>query len=131
MNKLPPFAPVVLRIGISGVFLWFGMNQIIDPTSWIGFIPDSVVNMTGLTTQTLVYLNALFEIILGSFLLFGFYTRTVALLLALHIADITYIVGLDSIGIRDLGITIATLAIFLNGRDWFSLDRFTTDTIPE
>ena len=127
MNKLPLFSAPLLRIGISFVFVWFGVNQIIDPTSWFAYVPDYVIHMTHLSVLTIVYLNAIFEIVCGSMLLFGLCTRVAAVLLALHIIDITFVVGMDSIGVRDCGIAIATVAVFLNGTDWFSLDRYRND----
>ncbi len=125
MEKLKTFSPFILRVGISLVFLWFGSNQIMDPKTWAGFVPDSVVSMSHLDVNTLVYLNGIFEITLGSALLLGFFTRLSALLLALHIIDITYIVGFDATGVRDFGLSIATLAVFLNGMDTISLDYWT------
>ena len=124
MDKLKLFSPVVLRIGIALVFVWFGISQLADPASWTGYVPDYVMSISGLAVTTIVYLNGIFEIIFGSMLLFGLFTRLAALLLALHILDITLIVGFDSTGVRDFGLSIATIAIFLQGVDWFSLDRF-------
>ena len=124
MNKLPYFAPVVLRIGISLVILWFGVSQLIDATQWVAYVPDYVVSISHFSATTIVYLNGLFEVIFGSLLLLGFFTRTAALLLALHMLDITLTVGYDQTGVRDFAISIATIAIFLNGIDWLSLDRW-------
>ena len=118
------FSPVILRIGIAFVFLWFGANQIADTNSWIAYIPSWVTSLSGLSVQTIVYMNAAFEILFGTALLFGFYTRFVAFFLMLHMIDITFTVGFDSIGIRDLGLSVAMIVIWLNGSDFFSLDRF-------
>ncbi|HUD04316.1 MAG TPA: DoxX family protein [Candidatus Paceibacterota bacterium] len=124
MRMLKPFSPVVLRIGIASVFLWFGFDQFIHTTDWIGYVPQSVSNLLHLSPITLVYMNGLFEITFGLALFLGFYTRFVAFLLALHLIDITFIVGYSAIGVRDFGLCIATIAIWLNGRDFLSLDRY-------
>jgi uncharacterized membrane protein YphA (DoxX/SURF4 family) len=118
------YAPAILRIGLAGVFLWFGVNQIIDPLSWVGYIPSFITTFTGMTAGTVVFYNALFEIIAGTMLLLGFLTRIVAVVLFLHLLDIAFTVGLDSIGIRDLGLAVATFVIFLNGMDWLTLDHY-------
>lgn len=124
MNKLKFFAPVVLRIGLALVFLWFGFSQIVDTASWTAYVPDYAMSLSHLSVTTIVHLNGIFEIIFGTLLLLGLFTRFAALLLALHMIDITIIVGLDQTGVRDFAITIATIAAFLHGIDWLSLDRW-------
>jgi uncharacterized membrane protein YphA (DoxX/SURF4 family) len=69
-------------------------------------------------------LNGWFEISFGLCLLFGFYTRIVALFLALHLLEIMYSVGYSPIGVRDFGLTIAMFSVFLFGADDFSADNF-------
>ena len=117
-------APTVLRIGMAIVFLWFGTQQLLHTSAWIGLIPKSVMSISGLTAATLVHFNGAFEIVFGLCLLFGFFTRTTALLLALHILDITYVVGYNAVGVRDFGLSIATIALFLYGMDSVSLDAW-------
>lgn len=121
------YSPTVLRIGIALVFLWFGTAQIIDPTRWVSYIPEGIVGIFSLNALKLVYLNGLFEIIFASALLLGYFTRVSALLLALHMLDITYVVGFDAVGVRDFGLSIAAIAVFMHGADYFSLDYFRKD----
>lgn len=96
----------------------------IDVKSWVDFVPESVVKMSGLNVTTLVYLNGIFEIVFGVAMLFGYYTRLAAFALAIHMFEITYVVGYDSIGVRDFGLSIATFVVFMNGADIFSLDKY-------
>jgi len=114
-------APIVLRIGMSLIILWFGVQQIIDVTAWVGYLP-AWTTVLPVSQHGLIYLNGTFEIVFGIFMLLGFYTRFVTVLLALHLFDITYVVGYNAIGMRDLGLAIATLAVFLYGEDAFSFD---------
>lgn len=122
MNKFAYLAPIVLRIGMALVFLWFGYSQVSDQVQWVAYVPESIVNLSGLKVETLVLLNGLFELVFGAALLVGFWTRTAALLLALHMLEITYIVGFDATGVRDFGISIAAISVFLYGKDRFTLD---------
>ncbi len=117
-------APTILRVAMALLFLWFGISQISDPTSWIGFVPQSIATLTHLSVNTLVMINGTAEIILGTMLLLGLCTRVVAFLLFLHLLDITFTVSLDAIGIRDLGLAIAVFIVFLNGWDYYTLDRY-------
>ncbi len=113
-------SPVVLQIGIGLVVVWFGLQQINDPESWVGYLPSFIKNLP-ISEINFVYLNGYFELIFGSLLMVGFYTRIVSFLLALHMAGIVYSLGYNEISVRDFGIFIALLAIFLHGKsdcDW-------------
>ncbi|MDB5254356.1 MAG: hypothetical protein JWL80_422 [Parcubacteria group bacterium] len=122
-QKLQQLAPTVLRIGLALVFIWFGSQQLNSALNWTSYIPQSLIDITGFSSLTFVYFNGAFEVVFGLALLTGFFTRITALLLALHMFDIMYVVGYNEIGIRDFGLAVATLAIFLYGVDNYSLDR--------
>jgi uncharacterized membrane protein YphA (DoxX/SURF4 family) len=122
-QKIRLFAPVVLRYSMTGVFLWFGVIQLIDPSGFVAYVPDSVVGMTGMSGETLVICNAWFEIVFGGMLLFGFWIRLSAVLLSLHLFNIAFIVGYGETGVRDLGLAFATLVVGMNGADELSLDK--------
>ena len=65
-----------------------------------------------------------FMIISAQFYFSGFYTRVVAVLLFLHILDISFTVGFStSIGVRDLGLAFSAFSIFLNGPDGWCIDQ--------
>src|SRR5665213_267421 len=87
------YAPTVLRYGMVAVILWFSIQQFIHPDAWTAYVPDSVVAMTHISANVLVFFNATFELVFGVLLVFGWQTRIVALLLALHLFDIMYVVG--------------------------------------
>lgn len=120
MNKLPYFAPIVLRLGLSGVFIWFGMSQILDQTMWTSFIPNWIMSLTGLSPVSLVFLNGIFEVVMAILLVFGIWIRPVATLLFLHMCGIVASVGLDSIGVRDIAIAASLLSIAFYGNDIIS-----------
>lgn len=128
MNK---YSSVVLRIGMALIFLWFGTQQIMNPAMWVSYIPEGIVGIFSLSAIKLVYLNGLFEIIFASALFLGYFTRFSSFLLALHMLDITYVVGFDAVGVRDFGLAIATIAIFMQGTDKISLDYFCKDTLEK
>lgn len=114
----------VLRLGLSMVFLWFGLQQFVSPESWIGFIPEAILKLSPVGPVTLVHMNGAIELVFGTAMILGLFTRISALILALHMAHITFLVGYDSIGVRDFGLAVATFAIFLNGADNLTLDQF-------
>ena len=115
-------APVVLRIGMAIVFLWFGTQQLLHTSMWVGLIPALLTKVSGLTSSTLVHFNGAFEIVFGLAVLIGYQTRVAALFLGLHLLTITLDVGYGAIGVRDFGLSIASLAVALYGAGGFSLD---------
>lgn len=117
----PKYAPVVLRAGLAFVFLWFGLNQIIDQSIWVSLIPDWVVTLTGISAKTFVILNGVFEVGMAVLLAFGIQTRIVSALLFIHMFAIIADVGLTPVGIRDIGLMVALLSVSLRGTDEYSL----------
>ena len=116
-------ASAVLRYGIAAVILWFSIQQFIHNSAYIGFIPDSIVSLTHISANILVFFNAMFELIFGLLLVFGWQTRIVATLLALHMFDIMWVVGYSDIGVRDFGIAIGILVVAMNGTDVFCIQQ--------
>ena len=115
------WSDAILRWSMSGVFLWFGFHQIQDPTAWVGYVPNWAV-VFGMSKNTLVLMNGWVEIVAGLMLLAGFYIRPVALFLGLHLIVIALSFGGGPNTIRDSGLAIATIAIFLRGADKLSID---------
>ncbi|MAF35361.1 hypothetical protein CMO91_05975 [Candidatus Woesearchaeota archaeon] len=118
--NLRPYAPVVVRVGVSLVFIWFGINQLLSPETFLGYVPV----MLDAYAETLLLVNGIAELVLGIILLSGFLTRPAALLLALHLAGITVSLGYNEIAVRDFGLVLATLSVFLHGKDnWGSTSQ--------
>ncbi len=113
---------VILRVGLSILFLWFGFTQFLDQATWTSWVPQWTVNLTGLEAEMIVLLNGGFEIAFGVLLALGLYIRPAAVLLGLHLAVITFEIGLNSVGMRDFAIMMATFALAFLGPDPYSLD---------
>ena len=91
---------------------------------WTGFVPDLAVSLSGLSAETLVLINGVFEMVAGLALLTGFYTRIAATLLSLHMFHLLFVVGYSAIAVRDFGIAIATLAVALAEVDRWTFDHY-------
>jgi len=122
-KKLTTYSPTVLRIGMSIIAIWFGTQEILNPQMWTSFVPDSIVTFSHLSANFLVHMNGAFELIFGIALLLGIKTRITAFLLTLHMFDITYVVGYSALGIRDLGLALGLLAVFMHGPSPVSFDQ--------
>ncbi len=127
---LESIAPIVLRYAMSIVILWFSVQQFMHAGLWTVYVPDSAVVFAHVSAVTLVYMNAILELVLGLALVFGWQTRIVALLLALHLLDIMYVVGYGEIAVRDFGLAIATLVVSMNGSDPLCIQYKKRSTAP-
>ena len=104
---------LVLRYGLALMFLWFGFSQLFDSLNWVGWVPEWAVSILNVPPAFIVLANGAFEVLAGALLAAGFFVRPVALLLAIHLAAITLEIGFTAIGVRDFGLTIATLSLAL------------------
>lgn len=116
--KYNEYSPLVLRIGLGIVFLWFGFTNLFNSDVLAGYLPQFVSSFS-----IYVFLSTgIFEVIFGSFLITGFHTRESSFLLFLHLVIIIISVGYNDVAVRDFGLALATLAIFLHGPDKWCWD---------
>jgi uncharacterized membrane protein YphA (DoxX/SURF4 family) len=113
MTKSQTIGITVLRTALAFVFLWFGFSQLSNAVQWTGFVPAFATKF--LPAGTLVLMNGLFEVGAGVFLALGIWTRFVAFILGLHLLLISSSLGFSAIGVRDFGLSFATLALALLG----------------
>ncbi|MFZ2886545.1 MAG: DoxX family membrane protein [Minisyncoccia bacterium] len=106
-------AYTILRLGLAAVFLWFGFSQLMDGINWVGWVPEWAVSLLHIPPAMIVLANGAFEVIAGGLLALNLFTRWAALALALHLAVITFDIGLNAIGVRDFGLMMATIALAL------------------
>jgi len=121
--KREELAKPVLRIALALVFLYFGFSQVINPDAWVGFVPENLVP-ANLTANNLVMANAILELCLGIFMIIGLYTRFSSIILAIHLIGIASSLGFTPLGVRDFGLCVATLVVYLNGADALTVDAW-------
>jgi uncharacterized membrane protein YphA (DoxX/SURF4 family) len=112
MNRNQIIGFEILRLSLAGVFLWFGFSQLFNSLAWVGIVPDWAVNLLHMPPAFIVLGNGLLEVVLGSLLALGILSRYVALVLALHLFVIAFEMGFSAIGVRDFGLSFATLSVF-------------------
>jgi len=125
-NYLTSYAPVLARYGIGIVFFIFGIDQLIRPEAWIAWIPDSIINFAtnfSINNISFIYFNGLFDLIIGLLLLVGLFVRVTALIGTLHIIGIIFSLGYNDISVRDFGLLLVLISVFLNGPDELCLDK--------
>jgi len=113
-------AKAVLRLGVGAIFLTFGIWQLINPTSWIGYISGYVYSF-GISVSLIIVLNGILDLVIGLSLLSGVGLEFFSLIGVLRILVIAFSLGFNDVFVRDIGIAFALFAVYLNGKDKFCL----------
>lgn len=121
MKNSPEYASIVVRLSISLLFLWFGINQLSLPEDFLGYLPGFLLQQEN--PGLFVFLNGIFETVLGFMLLIGWKARWIALILSVHLLSIAVTLGYNDIFIRDAALTLVTFSIFLRGEDGWCLKK--------
>jgi len=114
--KYSKYAPMVARYGVSFVFLVFGIWQIVNPQSWLGYLPNFAFGL-GMNPLTLLILNGIFDFVIGLSLVTGIFLRFFSFLGIIHLLGIEIFLGFNDVLIRDIAIMIVLFSVFLNGKD--------------
>ncbi|MEK6898578.1 MAG: DoxX family membrane protein [Nanoarchaeota archaeon] len=115
--NLEKYSYPLLSISLAVVFLYFGFSQISSPDDWAELVPDFLTGVI-LTANNWVIFNGILELTFGIFLLIGLYSRFSALILGIHLLFIAFSIGFNPVGIRDFGLAMATIALFLMNKKY-------------
>lgn len=111
---------LLLRIGLGGVFLWFGTDKFIHPDIWVNYIPTWFPMLV--SVNLFVLLLGIVETLVGLLVLAGFYTRIAAVFAALMLVPILISLGYNEIGVRDFGLLMLAVGLAVLGAGEFSID---------
>lgn len=105
----------VLIVSLTIVFLYFGIMKFVEPSSWVGFLPSWMNGFMGFDKYLWLSVLGVLEIFLGVALLISRarVQKIVAALVALHLLFVVIQVGWNDIGIRDIGLFLSSIALFL------------------
>lgn len=103
----------ILSYFLGFVVIWFGVNEVTNPSDWAVFIPEF---LSGIATATsLVVVHGIVLIVTGLMLVFNWKRRLGAGIIALMILSIIFTLfmseGLTEIVVRDIGLFGAALAL--------------------
>lgn len=121
MKNFKEYAPIAARLGVGVVFFVFGIWQLIQPQYWLGYLPN--FPFSGVSLTLIIVLNGILDGIVGLSLLLGFYPRIFSALGALHLFVISISLGFNDVTMRDIGLILVLISVFLNGEDKWCIDR--------
>jgi len=106
---------LALKLGLAGVFLWFGIDKFVHPAYWLSaWVPGwfqiflAKFNLSGLQ---FVYINGIFEMLVGLSLLANIFTKFFAAVGIIFLAVLMFEYGLTETTIRNIGLAGALFAI--------------------
>lgn len=104
-----------LIIGLAFVFGYFGIDKFINPDIWIGWMPTWLEGLLGFTRQQWLSITGATEIFFALLLLIPHrrIQQAGSILVALHLVAIFTQTGWNDIAIRDIGLLMSSVALFL------------------
>lgn len=120
--KKKDYALLLVRLSIGIVFLLFGIDKLVNPSSWLGYIPGYINNLIPFSIDTFIIILGIGESILGVLFILGLFTWLISLLSAIHLSLIIISVGYNDVAIRDFGLFLVVISLMLIKRHPFSLD---------
>lgn len=110
--------PVVMRFFLGFVLLWFGVNEVIEPRYWSGYVPPIAAQILPIPILPLVQIHGIILCLLGLGMFFRILIRitgfiTMGILLSI-ISGLIMIQGFSEIVVRDIGLFGLALAIWLH-----------------
>lgn len=103
----------ILRVGVAITFLWIGILIFKEPQGWGGYLQPWILPFLPFSIKEVMISTAIFDILVGAFLLIDYYTFFAALLGFLHLVIVLTVSGINSITVRDIGLLAAALALTL------------------
>lgn len=98
---------LLLRISLASIFLYFGIQAVIDPVTAISYIPAYAEAV--FANQTFITGWGVAQILVGISLFIGFYTRITAFIAAAMLIPIMIALGVNEVMYRDVIIFFAAL----------------------
>ena len=133
------YSITIVRLAIAFVLLWFGISQLINQESFIGYVPQWLYphdigmqhdhpiqfmhNIPTPSLHVILMANGIFDTVAGILLLLGLFTRIASFIVALHLLGIAFSLGYNDIAIRDIGLAIAASSLIFSGAGPLSIDN--------
>ncbi len=113
MNRNYPIWILIAALVL--VFGWFGIDKFLNPILWVGFLPLWMDGLLGMDKTVWITIVGASEVGMAVMLLVPH--RLVRILgtifVILHLIAVLMQVGINDVGIRDMGLLLAAVALLL------------------
>lgn len=109
------YSQLSIRIGLAIVYCWFGVDKFIRPDYWINaWMPawaQHIAQALGMSTTDAVILIGIFEVLVATSLVTGFFIRVFAVIAIVFLATGLVVHGFNEVLVRDIGLIAGLLAL--------------------
>lgn len=106
---------LLLRFSLGFILVWFGTQQVINPSEWTGLIPETVANHSPVGDIGLILVNGTFLIVAAIGISVGLFPKCACLFAAAHllaiIVDLFFMGNNGGLIVRDIGILVMALVL--------------------
>lgn len=111
------YSSFILRLGLAVVFFWFGIDKLFHPDYWLNaWVPQAILSLAGhikITGTEIVYVSAVFEILVAVSLITNIFVSFFSSLAVLFLISISLFHGVNEVLIRDVGLMGAFISLIL------------------
>ena len=108
-------AKYVLIASLAFLFVWFGVDKLLHPATWVGWMPGWMDGLLGMDMEVWLNVVGVTEFMLGILLLIPIQkVRLVtAGVIILHLLFVVFQVGWNDIVVRDIALLGSAVALLL------------------
>lgn len=119
MNKKNNYKfSTILSTGLGFVFFWFGLDKLLNPENWLGYITPFLSSLIFFNLNIFLYLLGVIEFALGVLLFTKWKLKLISLLISIHLFLIIIFSSFNEITVRDIGLLSIALALFVQEKKW-------------
>ncbi|KKU11835.1 MAG: hypothetical protein UX16_C0003G0020 [Parcubacteria group bacterium GW2011_GWB1_45_7] len=100
----------ILRIAVSFTILWAGVRGMLNPTDWVGFVPDLVQDF--IDPEIFLVAHGFIWMFVAAGLLAGFWRPFLSFVAFAGLLAILIFNGINDITFRDVGLALVALVLF-------------------
>jgi uncharacterized membrane protein YphA (DoxX/SURF4 family) len=124
MFNSPKYSYLALKLGLAVVFLWLGVDKFLHPSYWMNVwvspLATGLVDYLKISSDQLVYLSGVFEILVAVSLIAGIFPKFFSILVVLSLINTIIFNGLNEATVVNVGLIGGFVAVFL----WPARTRF-------
>ena len=109
---------LLLRFCLGFILIWFGIQQVLNPGQWAGFIPEIISSYSPVGDIGLIFVHGVLLTVAAIGISAGLFPKTASLLAAILMLEIIVVLSVkgDNAGliVRDIGLLVMALVLALD-----------------